>query len=287
MPLRHLQRGGAVDWVEHPELLGAAHLSCVDGRSDRAVLGTPGGAAGEIVAVLAAAEQQLGRDLDDAEVDTFLEQVSRFLGGVYHHSDELAVGHLRASLAERGIELPEEPKALQAWLSAPPEALREDLLVCVGLPDNIGCGHLAAMIRDPAAYGVRAGLVQAVIRAFYTELWAGTPKIQLEVLVGPHKEEAVVVVRSDGAARSWGRTAPVVPQLADSVFVFHVDAARWYRRQLCRLIDDLWGGSVLATVDREALVQTAHDVADRGLAETLRLLAPDLPFMELTPPPRT
>ena len=151
------------------------------------------------------------------------------------------------------------------------------------MQETTGCGHVAAMLRPAPGAPLRPALVQGVLRTFFDLLWAGTPGLDFEVLTGPHQESSVVVVRSCGAARAWGRTPAITPRAEDSVFVLHIDAARWFRRQVAQLLlDNL--AAYLPGIRLTSLLEASDRIAESALETTLQRLAPELPVHELVPP---
>lgn len=149
----------ALRWVEPGAGVG---LSCVDGRSDDDVLGSPGGDAGELLLLLAAAEQE-GEPIDLGEVPALIDAWVETFGGFYMHTDSHALARLGQSLAAdprlaTALPQPLDPAALEAWLRDPPLELREALLAHIVDPNAVGCGHLASVLRAPEDYELRPEL---------------------------------------------------------------------------------------------------------------------------------
>src|SRR5690606_38976337 len=61
-----------VRWIRTASLLSTGSESCVDGRDPHAVVGTPGGDAGEFIVAIAAAESLGGPALSQPELDALL-----------------------------------------------------------------------------------------------------------------------------------------------------------------------------------------------------------------------
>ena len=68
----HLGDARSLRWMKIAALLVNGRLSCVDGRDDSGVMGTPGGDAGEFLLALAAVERVTGRAIDDTTLHTLL-----------------------------------------------------------------------------------------------------------------------------------------------------------------------------------------------------------------------
>lgn len=259
------------------DLMHDLPLSCIDGRHASCVVGTPGGNAGELVVLLTAAEHVLGVDVDVAATfDAYLARFGRF----YLHSDAHAAGRLvRDAASAVGAELPVPPPrpALEDLLRRPPAAWRAPLADLLADPDRVGCGHLAAMLRDPAAYRVRAPLVADVLRAFFAAMWRGEPDPVFVVLDGAHDERAVVTFEAPDLLDPTTSLTPSCPErFAHQAFVYHAAAVRFTRRRAARwLVERVRGRPDTALT--EALVRATHALGDHQLAVTLAALAPGLP----------
>ncbi len=87
----HLGDPLSVRWVKLAALVLHAHLSCIDGRDDRGVVGTPGGDAGVFLLAISAIESALGRPIATGVVSTLFERRIDALGGFYMHTDQNAL----------------------------------------------------------------------------------------------------------------------------------------------------------------------------------------------------
>lgn len=88
----HVGDPTSVRWIKLAALLVHGRLSCVDGRDDAGVLGTPGGDAGELVLALSAAEKLTGRALSQPQIDALLRRRLDALGRFYLHTDVHEIG---------------------------------------------------------------------------------------------------------------------------------------------------------------------------------------------------
>jgi hypothetical protein len=194
----HIGDPRELQWVDLSELSKETCCSCVDGREERGVIGTPGGDAGEFVLLLAAQEQASGTRFDRAAVrEALLDRLERF-GAFYMHTDEQA-------LAASGDS---EERLLE--------------------PAHQGCGHLRLQMQHPDQYGVRRELVGDFLRAFHELRREGAPGLELVRLAGDHRESAVLVVRVEG---DESRVPLISPSRGDhQVFVHHPDVASHLRR---------------------------------------------------------
>lgn len=194
----HIGTPQEIRWIEVSELLGRTCCSCVDGREERGVIGTPGGDAGEFVLLLTAREQASGATFGRTEIrQALLDRLDRF-GSFYMHTDDQA----QAASGDSGEHSVE--------------------------PAHQGCGHLRLMLEHPDQYGVRRELVTDFLRAFHELRSEGTPGLDLVRLAGDHRESAVLNVRVAG---DKSRVPLIAPSRGESqVFVNHPDVVSHFRR---------------------------------------------------------
>ncbi|MHC4452231.1 MAG: rhodanese-like domain-containing protein, partial [Planctomycetota bacterium] len=65
----HVGDPRSVHWIKVTSMIAQGSRSCIDGRDDRAVVGTPGGDGGEFLLLLGAIERVTGRSLDEQTVE--------------------------------------------------------------------------------------------------------------------------------------------------------------------------------------------------------------------------
>ncbi|MFO7564204.1 MAG: hypothetical protein R6X02_16275 [Enhygromyxa sp.] len=236
--LGHVGDPRSLHWVDlDAEKL---ELSCVDGRSQDEVIGTPGGDAGELLLLLAAAEAE-GLSIDPEAVPELIEAWIGEFGGFYLHTDDHALAELGRTLAADPrfaaelVELDGDLARLEAWLRSPPPELHEPLLAHLVDPDAVGCGHLRSILRSPADYGVRPALAGAVIMSFYRRLWVAPDELRFVVLHGHHHERAVLDVEHEPAL---DHLVPLIrPDNAhDQVFVVQPQAIAAVRARAVELL---------------------------------------------------
>ena len=80
----HLGDPLSVRWIKIAALVLHAHLSCIDGRDDRGIVGTPGGDSGQFLLALAAIESTLQRSLDTAVITGLPRTADRRAGRLLH-----------------------------------------------------------------------------------------------------------------------------------------------------------------------------------------------------------
>ena len=234
----HLGDPLSVRWIKLAALVLHAHLSCIDGRDDRGIVGTPGGDAGHFLLALAAIETTLQRSLDTAVVSTFLERRIDALGGFYMHTDHHAMSgiaesmradpRLAATLAEY-----RDPREFRQFLRRPPLMLREPVLEHLCQTSAIGCGHIRLMHQLSADYQLRPGLVLDVLRAFFRARWEGAFRAEYESLHGHHGERAVLNTRLEGQIQPFSPIPLVSPSAYGcQLFVNHPQVSQYLLRLL-------------------------------------------------------
>jgi rhodanese-related sulfurtransferase len=273
-------------WLKLAALLVHGRLSCVDGRDPTGVLGTAGGDAGEFVLALAAVEQVTARPLAPEVIAQLLARRVEVFGRFYVHSDIHASNALIKSMRadprlDAALKSVYEPLEWRRFFAAPPEEVRPVVLEHSLRPEHQGCGHLRNMAQNPAAYGVRDGLVWDVLRATYTNRWRGTPDVEVHVLPGGHAEGAVLLVVLEEGVTPFSRI-PLVSPLAEGtqLFVSHPQVADFLRKQqtqflaLQRDLIDLPYGQA------QDVERVMAELGARQTAHTLGVLAKGLPIFE-------
>ncbi len=285
LPTRHVRAAA---------LLLEGTESCVDGREEHAVLGTPGGDAGELLLALSTLEELTGRELSRADVEHFFEAYVEGFGRFYLHTDDHALEALAEHLGSdpRFRDAHPDPELApvaghgagwaEALIRHPPQALRAPLLAELTAAEHIGCGHLRLVAQHPDEYDVRPRLTSLLLEVTFRTLWHAPERIELAVLHGDHEEEAVVNVRLDHGVHAFTNVPAVPPKLGDhSVFVNHPEVAAFIRAQHAAFLLEQAGplaeGISLETL-RDALARRAALQLNASLAH----LAPDLPVFDVT-----
>jgi len=276
---------GAIVWTRAATLLGASGASCIDGRADTPVLGTPGGDAGELVLSLSALEQELGRPLDAAWIASLFDRYVESFGRFYLHTDRHALGRLGAALrgdARFAGRVGEDEAALLALVRAPPSALEDPLLAWLVRPEHVGCGHLRMMIERPERYGVRAGLVADVLRAAFTRAWRRPELVDLAVLDGEHEERGVLEVQLENPVHAHSVVPMVTPHEGTrGLFVVHPQVAAFLRGETAEFLSEQLAPEEARRVSLGSLRARTAALGDRQLRATVGALAPHLPHYVL------
>jgi len=283
----HIGDPSAVRWIKLTSLVAHERFSCVDGRDERSVVGTPGGDAGEFLLMLAAVEQTTGNELDEASVQAALLANLDSFGAFYLHTDQHAFDVLIEALKadSRLTAFVASLETMEDWvafLRSPSEGAQETLIEHMTNPAHLGCGHLRLMLQHSDDYGIRHDLVLSFLRSFCRLWWAGAPELNLTLLPGGHREGGVVNVRL--AEPIWGlsRIPLVSPACAGKqIFLNHHDVSANLRQVVVQYHTRRLGGLALGDVKASDLEAAFNDLADRQINRTLIELAEGLPVYDV------
>eukprot|EP00741_Cyanophora_paradoxa_P010296 tig00020516_g9965.t1 len=250
-------------------------FSCIDGRSQKAVLGTPGGSFSEFLLALgahvAAGLVVADEDTVQALLDAYAAQYAiPFYRQVYMHSDAAAVKALAAKLGAASLDL-----------AAPPAALRARVLAHVTDPAYVGCEHLRLTLQEPGVYGVNGTVARWAVRAFFRALWAdvarGAGRFAFEVLEGDRVEGAVVMLSSGGCSGRAAAIAPMRPPItAGSAPALGAGSALVYHYQDVQPLRD-WNAGFFTEWFNPRLASPTAGATRAGLAEVMaKLFTPQL-----------
>jgi len=283
----HIGDPRAVRWIKLAALVSHGTCSCVDGRDERGVIGTPGGDAGEFVLALAALEHATDTRLTEPDIEGALLAHLDTFGAFYMHTDAHAFDALADRLHEdvrsRASTAPiHDPEDWEAFLHHPDEGGRDALLEHVTNPDHVGCGHLRLMLQHSDEYGVRRELVAGFLRSFLRLMWSGAPELHLTLLPGGHAEGAVVNIRLEGEPWAFSPIPLISPACGGvQMFVNHPDVARRLREAF-RQFHVRGLGPVPVPPPRAAAFGAAYEeLAARHLTNTLGHLAKGLSIYEV------
>lgn len=237
----HIGDPHTVRWVKMAALLLHTKVSCVDGRDDHGVIGTPGGNAGEFLVALAAIERVTGRPFPVDKLPEVLASYIDTFGHFYVHSDTVAANNLIKSMrsdSRLDAYLPPITSNAQDWreyMTSPPNAARDLMLEHVAVPGHVGCGHLRLMMQHPERYLIRRELVEAFLQAYFRMRWEGVLELDYVILGGGHQEGAVVNIRVAAGVWPFTRVPLISPACgATQMFVNHPQVAEFMRDQVAR-----------------------------------------------------
>ncbi len=279
----HIGAPGGVRWVKMASFMLHGKRSCVDGRDDNGVIGTPGGDTGELLLALGALER-LGRPVPDDQVEALLRDYVTTFGRFYMHTDVHTLRHLTADLRadprfEGSLPPSGDPHAWRRFLASPPEAVRDALLEVLSQPHHIGCGHLKLISTRGVDYHVRPGLTSSFLRAYWTLRWAGLPEMEHVTLGGEHNEGAVLNVLIDEEVWPFTQVPVISPAVGDiQAFVNHPQVSTFLRRQSARWLSSTEVG---AGVDIDQLHEAICDLGKEQMGLTLATLAQGLPVFDV------
>lgn len=282
-----LDRPDGIVLTRAASLLGSNTVSCIDGRAEGPVLGTPGGDAGELVLSLAALEEVLGRPVTSAWITELFDRYVAAFGRFYLHTDEHALRRLADDLRgdPRFAAVSSHwhsPEDLSGFLRAPPDALEDALLEHLTRAEHVGCGHLRLMLQSPARYGVREGLVQDVLRAALRRGWARPELLEFARLEGEHEERGVLEVRVEHEVHAHSLVPMVTPHVgARELFVLHPQVIDFVRAENAWFLVEQLSPEDAQRIDAAQLRRHIQHLGARQLAATVERLAPHLPHFVL------
>ena len=284
----HLGDPLSTRWIKLAALLVSGRLSCVDGRDDSGVVGTPGGDAGEFLLALAAAERVTGARFTEATLRTLLLRRIDAFGTFYFHTDVHASNALIKALRDdrrmdAALEHVFEPLEWRRFMRSPPPAVRPVMLEHVANPAHVGCGHLRLSMLNAEAYGVRRELVEGFVRVFLSLRWEGVDENEIAVLPGGHAEGAVVNVLLSDGVEAFSRIPLVSPMAEGSqMFINHPQVSAFLRAQLVRFFARQRDVVPLGGAWESALSLALESIGAAQMSRTLATLAGGLPLFEAT-----
>lgn len=274
-------RASRVREVRAAALLLGGSEACVDGREEAAVLGTPGGDAGELLLALSTIEALADHELSEADVGRLFEAYVDGFGRFYMHTDDHALEHLGAELAAdarfSGVDV-----EVEMLLRRPPRELRDALLEHLVRPANVGCGHLKLVSLHPGQYGVRRELTRSLLEVVFRKLWRQPEAVEFVVLHGEHQEEAVLNIRLPQAVYPFSNVPAIAPRIGEhSFFVNHPQVANFVRAQHAHFLFDHTPVLADAGLSSEDFEQALRQRANAQLEATLQHLARTLPIFDV------
>lgn len=282
---RHVGEPGALRWMKLAAMLVSGRLSCVDGRDDAGVVGTPGGDAGEFLLALAALESVTGKRFDDASLrELMLCRLDAF-GNFYLHTDVNASNAMIRAMREdrrldEALSSVWQPLEWRRFLRSPPASVRHAVLDHALVPAHVGCGHLRLAMQRSNEYDVRPALAEAFLRTFLTLRWEGVEENEITVLPGGHAEGAVVNVLLEGGAEAFSQIPLVSPMAEGSqMFLQHPQVSGFLRGQLARFLGRQAGFGGTSVV--EPLTARMSELGGVQLGHTLGALARGLPIFDV------
>lgn len=284
MIAEHVGDVAKVRRVKLAAVLLANKTSCVDGREDRAIIGTFGGDAGELLLALAAAEQVGSGTWDLSQVPALTRAFADVFGGIYFHTDDKALNKLVNSLRsdpriEPAVANLDRIEDWEKFLRRPPLDLQRPILEHLVQPQHVGCGHIKLQITNSDAYGIRPEVVTAFLEAFHLGLWQGARDFHWVVLGGEHEEGAVLNVTLEGDLSPFSNVPMIAPSIGGvQMFVNHPQVVVHMREQTARFLTGPAAELAPKGADNGAALMTEIPRLGATQAQaTLHSLAPGLP----------
>jgi rhodanese-related sulfurtransferase len=282
----HIGDPFSVRWIKLASLMMFGFQSCVDGRDEMGVIGTPGGDAGEFLLGLSALEAVTGEQLTAAQLKALLARRVDTFGSFYMHTDLHAANGMIASMRkdrrlDGALSRVNETLEWRRFYASPPKDVRHVILEHALEPAHIGCGHVRLMMLHGDQYGVRRELIESFLGNFMSLRWEGVEALTMKPLPGGHQEGAVVNVLVEGGVQPWGSIPLVSPSFGGTqMFINHPQVSDYLREQLASFLcaqDDL-----LTVPSIDALSEVMCERAHQQLMTTLGYLAKGLPLYNVT-----
>jgi len=284
----HVGDPTSVRWMKMAAILSHGRQSCVDGRDETAVVGTPGGDAGELLLGLSAVEAVSGEKLTPLQIRTILARRLGTLGRFYLHGDVASANALIASMrSDRRLDSTlskiSETMQWRRFFASPPAHVREIVLEHTLLPAHVGCGHLRLMATKPDVYGARPELVFGLLEAFFRARWDGAIDAEFTALPGGHQEGAVLDVRIDEELRAFTQV-PLISPLAQGTqtFVSHPEVASYLRCEIAHFLSRQEDALRVKPAQADAIAEAMEALAATQTPATLGSLAAGLPVFRVT-----
>jgi len=252
----HLGEPSNIEWAHTMQM----YFQSTDPRGQERQLGTLGGDLGEFLLVLGAVEAQTGVVYTKAQVltqfKTYLTVMSR--EKFYFDIDVDGIKNLKKACGCPQLNIADPPESKKPVLrNATHEALSH------------GNEFFKKVIEEPAKFGVRAELVNAVLDAFFDVMWLKSDplhrRIKFVLVKGPLEPKGFVMIKTPGYCNSQLLAPLVSPELCNKQMgVYHGDAAVLLRTEMA-------GIALLKTPeDKNAVVRKANEMAATALSECLK-----------------
>eukprot|EP01132_Coremiostelium_polycephalum_P002921 gene2921-3639_t len=264
------------------------YWSCIDGRTNHHVLGTPGGDAGEFLLGLSVYHSLLNTRTHSIELDEEIIEglLVKFINQMPHgryfymHTDTISLGNMKRYLQNR-YGYKEFNNKFNIFDSPQTPFHKQAILDAVIMPDHVGCGHIRAILNNPDLYHIPRALTESFIKTFYQMLWKKSTRMILEVLDGKHEEIGVLEIKTkihDNNRACLGKIAGIKPlttlksgkQSQTFVVHSHTSVEHGIRKDVTNFI------SSLTSIKRSHIMDQLCKKSDHYAKTTLGFLAPNI-----------
>jgi len=286
--IEHIGTGDTIQWLKMAAFMVHGRLSCVDGRDDCGVIGTPGGDMGEFIIGLQVLEELLHRHITEAEAAILFQRRLDAFGRFYMHTDQLCIARLLNAmfadefLAAR-LKRPKDDFEVANLIRAGiPMECRPRVMELLLEPDHIGCGHLRLLLTQSERYKVRRELVVLALKCFFYSMWEGAAGCDYVALSGKHDERGVTNVTLTDEVHSFTYIPLIPPSIqGKQVFVNHSQISSYLRHQLAEWFLSQTDVISLSKVACAAFAPNMDLLADWHVNNTLSELAKNLPMYSI------
>merc|ERR1711871_56610 len=223
--LEHIGDPGRIEWAPYSKL----SFACIDGRYSNGYVYAEGGDMGELLLAMTVYEQMTTKALTQEEVSKmFADYIAHSPKEKFHFcTTQPAIDQLTEAVAAPILDI-----------FNPSEEYKSSLMHRVAAPEFVGGDHIKMMLQTPDKYAVRKGLIENLIRAFFTIMWNEynplRAKLELHVLKGEHVERAIIKMRTKEWCIGQQGLAPLIPARTPvtSAFITDPDVLGYARSQL-------------------------------------------------------
>jgi len=243
----HLGEVGAIQWAHVLQ----THFQSTDPRGQDRELATIGGDLGEFLMVLGAMESTMSEEISAEDTHTkfkaYLTAMSK--EKFFFNIDSDGIDAFKKYCGCPNLNIAD-----------PPDAKKDLLLNATSDAATMGDEFFRKVITDPAAFGLRAELVQNVVGAFFKTMWDKSDplhrRIKFVLLKGKFEPKATIMVHTPGYCNSQLLAPMISPELCGKqMSIYHGDAAVLLRTEMAGIL-------LLKTPeDKNAVVRQANEMS--------------------------
>jgi len=251
----HLGEPTSIEWAHVMQ----SYFGSIDPRGQDRQLATLGGDLGEFLIVMSAIEKQLAMTFNETVVlhklRIYLTVMSR--EKFYFDIDSAAIAHFKSVC-----------NCPQLNIADPPESKKTLLLNATSSPDAHGSELFKKLLTDPQPFGIRQGLVEAVLRSFYKIMWNKADplhrRIKFILLKGDYKPKGFVMIKTPGYCNSQLLAPMISPELCQKQMgIYHGDAAVLLRTEMAGIL------LMRNPESKNEVVRQANEIASTALSTVL------------------
>jgi len=252
-------------------------FASMDGRNDEKVLSTPGGDMGEFIQAIQAFTQVRGPPaLSQEEITAMFKKYLTVMtrDKFFFQTDEKAYTRLAVDTGCRNMHISD--------MGTGNRHHREAIAAQIANPEHIGDPFIKFLAINATDVGINPDYIHDAMAAYLSVLWERPSKLSDKLcyteLSGPHKESALVIVKTPDFCTDQGLAPMVSPALACSapVLIYHPDSVKLLRRELATILTD--GYDVRA----EDVLAVLNQMATTNFDKFINTFAPGIAVFSVT-----